>query len=78
MQKIFNLNSINKQITLSLVVLLLLSLQPAQSSKPIGTAGQYISTSITAKSNQFWWPEQLDLSALRDHDQRSNPYGEDF
>jgi catalase-peroxidase len=28
------------------------------------------------KSNQFWWPERLDLSPLRDHD--SNPYGEDF
>jgi catalase-peroxidase len=31
-----------------------------------------------AKSNQFWWPDQLDLSALRDHDNRSNPYGENF
>ncbi|MGB5407869.1 MAG: catalase/peroxidase HPI [Thiogranum sp.] len=30
------------------------------------------------KSNQFWWPEQLDLSPLRDHDAASNPYGEDF
>ena len=31
-----------------------------------------------AKSNQFWWPKQLDLSSLRDHDARSNPFGEDF
>jgi len=30
------------------------------------------------KSNQFWWPEQLDLSPLRDHSVDSNPYGEDF
>ena len=30
------------------------------------------------KSNQFWWPEQLDLGPLRDHDATSNPYGEDF
>ena len=30
------------------------------------------------KSNQFWWPEQLDLSQLRAHDARSNPWGEDF
>ncbi len=30
------------------------------------------------KSNQFWWPDQLDLSALRDHDSRSNPYGQGF
>jgi catalase-peroxidase len=31
-----------------------------------------------AKTNQFWWPDQLDLSPLRDHDTRSNPLGEDF
>ena len=30
------------------------------------------------KSNQFWWPEQLNLNPLRDHDAASNPYGEDF
>ena len=27
-----------------------------------------------AKTNNFWWPEQLNLSSLRDHDNRSNPY----
>ena len=31
-----------------------------------------------AKSNAFWWPEQLDLSPLRQHAPQSNPYGEDF
>ena len=31
-----------------------------------------------AKRNNFWWPQQLDLSALRDHDARSNPLGQDF
>ncbi|WP_211260986.1 catalase/peroxidase HPI [Wenzhouxiangella marina] len=31
-----------------------------------------------ARSNQFWWPDQLDLSPLRDQDASSNPYGEDF
>jgi len=31
-----------------------------------------------ARSNQFWWPDMLDLTALRDHDPASNPYGEDF
>lgn len=30
------------------------------------------------KSNQFWWPEQLDLSPLRQHVPQSNPLGEDF
>jgi len=31
-----------------------------------------------AKSNQFWWPEQLDLSPLRAHGAGSNPMGDDF
>lgn len=30
------------------------------------------------RSNQFWWPNLVNLSALRDHDARSNPYGADF
>ncbi|WP_425439648.1 catalase/peroxidase HPI [Photobacterium proteolyticum] len=30
------------------------------------------------KSNQFWWPEKLDLSPLRQHTASSNPMGEDF
>ena len=30
------------------------------------------------KTNNFWWPDQLDLSPLRDHDIRSNPLGESF
>ncbi len=47
-------------------------------SKPKGAVGQGHSKLGQAKSNQFWWPEQLDLSALRDHDARSNPLGEDF
>ncbi|MDH3642161.1 MAG: catalase/peroxidase HPI, partial [Gammaproteobacteria bacterium] len=33
---------------------------------------------VMAKSNQFWWPEQLNLDPLRVHDTRSNPYGEGF
>jgi len=30
------------------------------------------------KTNQFWWPEQLNLSPLRQHGEESSPYGEDF
>ncbi|UHQ55912.1 MULTISPECIES: catalase/peroxidase HPI [unclassified Microbulbifer] len=30
------------------------------------------------KSNQFWWPDQLDLSPLRAHGEASNPLGADF
>jgi len=30
------------------------------------------------KSNQFWWPEQLDLAPLRQHAAESSPLGDDF
>ncbi len=30
------------------------------------------------RSNQFWWPEHLDLAPLRQHAAKSNPLGSDF
>ena len=30
------------------------------------------------KSNQFWWPDNLELSPLRDHGVESDPMGRDF
>ena len=47
-------------------------------SKPAGAKGPGHVAPGQARSNQFWWPEQLDLSPLRDHDRRSNPLGENF
>lgn len=47
-------------------------------SKPKGAIGMGTVMPNQAKSNLFWWPNQLDLSPLRDHDARSNPLGEDF
>ncbi|MEX1220551.1 MAG: catalase/peroxidase HPI [Idiomarina sp.] len=44
-----------------------LGIQPA----PAFAAGE-------AKSNQFWWPDQLNLEPLRQHGVESNPLGEDF
>ena len=31
-----------------------------------------------AKTTQFWWPEAINLSPLRQHAPQSNPYGEEF
>jgi len=31
-----------------------------------------------AKPNSFWWPDQVNLGSLRDHDNKSSPYGDDF
>jgi catalase-peroxidase len=47
-------------------------------SKPAGAMGSGAAAPGQPRSNQFWWPDQLDLTPLRDHDARSNPLGEDF
>ncbi|MEW5681411.1 MAG: catalase/peroxidase HPI [Pseudomonadota bacterium] len=49
-----------------------------QMTKPAGAKGQGSAQMGVARNNQFWWPDQLDLSPLRDHDARSNPYGANF
>jgi catalase-peroxidase len=36
------------------------------------------SNSTNATKNSDWWPNQLDLSGLRKHSEKSNPMGEDF
>ena len=41
-------------------------------------AAAFAGTSETLRPNSFWWPEQIDLSPLRDQDARGNPYGENF
>ena len=50
---------------LALAILLVLPSSPALTKSEL-------------KSNQFWWPEQLDLSVLRQQAAESNPMGEDF
>ena len=47
-------------------------------TKPAGAMGAGAAAPDKARNNQFWWPDQLDLSPLRDHDNRSNPLGDDF
>ncbi|GLR71129.1 catalase-peroxidase 2 [Agaribacter marinus] len=74
----------NKQLISSLVAVISMSFLGASGhasdeiSKPSGAKGSGKYVVGHAKSNQFWWPDQLDLSPLRDHDHRSNPYGADF
>ena len=47
---------------------------PKSMSKPAGAIGSGAAQLGKAQSNRFWWPDQLDLSSLRDHDKRSSPY----
>ncbi|MGD8347437.1 MAG: hypothetical protein PVI83_09335, partial [Lysobacterales bacterium] len=43
-----------------------------------GVASSEVHADGVPKSNQFWWPEQVDLSPLRQHSPESNPLGADF
>jgi catalase-peroxidase len=59
-----------RQTTL-LLAALAVALSPVVTSSTVFAQGE-------PKSNQFWWPENLDLSPLRDHGAESDPMGEDF
>ncbi|MEM9621417.1 MAG: catalase/peroxidase HPI [Pseudomonadota bacterium] len=55
-----------------------LAMAEAEISKPAGAVGSGTVSAGAPKANDFWWPEQLNLAPLRDHDARSNPFGADF
>ena len=62
---------------------MLKSLKPLALTAAVAVATLGSATTATAvmgepKSNKFWWPEQLDLSPLRDNSPESNPFGADF
>lgn len=61
----------NMLVTLTIAGLMTASLSTAA----LATSA---SGEVQAKPNQFWWPEQLNLSPLRAHDMKSNPFGETF
>ena len=60
-----------------LLAILAIALTPLALVNPV-FADSEAATSQSLKSNQFWWPEQLNLRPLRQHDTKSNPLGEDF
>lgn len=55
---------------------------PLATAISVAISSMALSTSVLAigeaKTNQFWWPKQLNLSPLRQHGMESNPYGEEF
>jgi len=66
----WGMTSMLKQ-TIPLVSALLVAMLPVVPPSPAFAQGE-------PKSNQFWWPEQLDLSPLRQHAAESDPMGGDF
>jgi catalase-peroxidase len=57
--------------SISLVIAVAIAMTSALHAAPASAAGPQM-------SNQFWWPEKLDLAPLRQHGVESNPFGEQF
>ncbi len=57
--------------TISMLAAMAVAMSPMVASNSAHAEGM-------AKPNKFWWPDQVDLSPLRDHGPTSNPLGEDF
>ena len=57
--------------TLAVLAALTIAIAPLVAPTPAEAQGD-------ARSNQFWWPDNLDLSPLRDHGVESSPMGDDF
>ncbi|WP_417595958.1 catalase/peroxidase HPI [Parasphingorhabdus sp.] len=60
-----------QKCTISIIALLAATMSPAITSAPAFAQDKVM-------SNQDWWPNKLDLSALRQQDAGTNPYGDDF
>jgi catalase-peroxidase len=54
-----------------------LLLAMAVAALPLVPSGAAVASG-DVRSNQFWWPDQLDLSPLRQHAAESNPLGQSF
>lgn len=77
-KKLFKIPAIASAMALAFAQNLYADNHPKEMTKPSGAIGMGTVAPNKAKSNLFWWPESLDLTSLRDHDNRSNPLGEDF
>ena len=73
---------LNKLLGFIAVMCVMLAALPLQAGDEYEGASKSLSGTNhrvdQTKTNQFWWPEQLNLSSLRDHDERANPLGENF
>jgi len=70
-----------KSLWLALLAMGCATVQTPQTPQPKPTAAPTPDDKHDAArppTNQFWWPDRLDLSPLRQHAPRSNPYGDDF
>jgi len=62
----------------SLFALLAASMTPLAMAGPALAQKTVVQDPPAAMTNKDWWPQSLDLAALRQHEAQSNPYGADF
>ncbi|NRD90502.1 catalase/peroxidase HPI [Sphingopyxis sp. BSNA05] len=62
----------------SLFALLAASMTPLVMASPAQAQNTVVQDPPGAMSNKDWWPQSLDLAALRQHEAQSNPYGPDY
>jgi catalase-peroxidase len=67
----FEENYVKKKFLAVSLIACAVAASPLISTVAVGAQGE-------PRPNQFWWPEQLDLSPLRQHAAESNPLGENF
>src|SRR5690606_37258003 len=58
--------------------LALVSTAHASETAPAAAPAANASPVTSANTNTDWWPNTLDLTALRQQEARDNPYGDDF
>ena len=62
----------------SLFALLAASMTPLVMASPAQAQNTVVQDPPGAMSNKDWWPQSLDLAALRQQEAQSNPYGADY
>lgn len=65
-------------ITFAVLALAAMAMSPAAMAETAATPSPASPAASRPMSNQDWWPQKLDLSALRLHEAKSNPYGDDY
>ena len=63
---------------LSIIIMSMLPLTAPNIAMSDASASGEAIKAVNIHSNQYWWPNQVDLSSLRRHSVESNPLGEDF
>jgi catalase-peroxidase len=78
LSKLYKKTAIATLLTLLLTPPIAISQDAAELTNDSKSSSMQKSKPPRLKSNLFWWPNQLDLSLLRNNNKNNNPLGDDF